>query len=168
MAIGDRGTRPPDFELPRTSTETPVESCPASRGRQRNVVAGVSTRWRSARSAAVSCARCVRNFPEVSSDDVELITVSVDSFFTPPCLGGMRRTSSSPCLADFWPHGRGGESSTAGLLTRTGGLATRGTFRHRQERHRPLVTWSTRSRRRVTIADYQKALGPSWRSAGAP
>src|SRR5262249_60891195 len=64
-------------------------------------------------------------FPELARDDVELLTVSVDSTFV------LRKWSDTEefgfgLLSDFWPHG--GVASLYGVFDADKGLANRGTF----------------------------------------
>jgi mycoredoxin-dependent peroxiredoxin len=64
-------------------------------------------------------------FPEVSREDVELLTVSVDSAFV------LRKWSDTEnfgfgLLSDFWPHG--GVATLYGVFDEDKGVATRGTF----------------------------------------
>ncbi len=65
------------------------------------------------------------DFPEVSRDDVELLTVSVDSTFV------LRKWADAEnfafgLLSDFWPHG--GVATLYGVFDENKGVATRGTF----------------------------------------
>jgi mycoredoxin-dependent peroxiredoxin len=65
------------------------------------------------------------NFPEITSDDVELLTVSVDSTYV------LRKWADAEnfgfaLLSDFWPHG--GVASLYGVFDTDRGLARRGTF----------------------------------------
>jgi peroxiredoxin len=65
------------------------------------------------------------DFPEVTSDDAELLTVSVDSTYV------LRKWSDTEgfrfsLLSDFWPHG--GVASLYGVFDTDKGLAQRGTF----------------------------------------
>jgi mycoredoxin-dependent peroxiredoxin len=64
-------------------------------------------------------------FPEVSREDVELLTVSVDSTFV------LRKWSDTEnfdfgLLSDFWPHG--GVATLYGVFDEDKGVAMRGTF----------------------------------------
>jgi peroxiredoxin len=65
------------------------------------------------------------DFPEITRDDVELLTVSVDSTYS------LRRWSDTEnfgfsLLSDFWPHG--GVANLYGVFDTDKGLARRGTF----------------------------------------
>jgi peroxiredoxin len=65
------------------------------------------------------------DFPEVRRNDVELLTVSVDSTYV------LRKWADTEdfgfgLLSDFWPHG--GVASLYGVFDTDRGLARRGTF----------------------------------------
>jgi mycoredoxin-dependent peroxiredoxin len=64
-------------------------------------------------------------FPEVSRDDVELLTVSVDSVFTHKAWADAEKFGFE-LLSDFWPHG--GVAKAYGVFSDEMGIATRGTF----------------------------------------
>jgi peroxiredoxin len=65
------------------------------------------------------------DFPEAGRDDVELLTVSVDSTYV---LGKWADTENFgfALLSDFWPHGV--VASLYGVFDTDRGLARRGTF----------------------------------------
>jgi alkyl hydroperoxide reductase subunit AhpC len=65
------------------------------------------------------------DFPEVTRDDVELLTVSVDSMFTHRAWADAEHFNFG-LLSDFWPHGDVARSY--GVFDDDRGLATRGTF----------------------------------------
>jgi peroxiredoxin len=65
------------------------------------------------------------DFPEVNRDDVELLTVSVDSTFVLRTWAD-RDGFSFSLLSDFWPHG--GVAKLYGVFDEDKGVATRGTF----------------------------------------
>ncbi len=65
------------------------------------------------------------SFPEVTRDDVELLTVSVDSMFTHRAWADAEHFNFG-LLSDFWPHGDVARSY--GVFDDGRGLATRGTF----------------------------------------
>jgi peroxiredoxin len=93
-------------------------------------------------------------FPEVSRDDVELLTVSVDSVFTHRAWSDAEHYEF-PLLSDFWPHGE--VARAYGVFDENMGIATRGTF---------IIDLNGVVRWRVLnpvpqardIAEYQKAL----------
>ena len=65
------------------------------------------------------------DFPEVNRDDVELLTVSVNSTFVLRTWAD-RDGFSFSLLSDFWPHG--GVAKLYGVFDEDKGVATRGTF----------------------------------------
>ena len=65
------------------------------------------------------------DFPEVTRDDVELLTVSVDSTFVLRTWAD-RDNFSFSLLSDFWPHGD--VAKLYGVFDADKGVATRGTF----------------------------------------
>lgn len=93
-------------------------------------------------------------FPEVTRDDVELLTVSVDSGFTHRAWSD-KEGFGFRLLSDFWPHGA--VAKLYGVFDEGGGVSTRGTF---------IIDKSGTVRWKVVnpipqardIADYQKAL----------
>ena len=65
------------------------------------------------------------DFPEIARDDVELLTVSVDSTFVLRTWAD-RDNFGFSLLSDFWPHG--GVAKLYGVFDEDKGVATRGTF----------------------------------------
>ena len=65
------------------------------------------------------------DFPEVARDDVELLTVSVDSTFVLRTWAD-RDNFDFSLLSDFWPHGD--VAKLYGVFDEDRGVATRGTF----------------------------------------
>ena len=94
------------------------------------------------------------DFPEINRDDVELITVSVDSFFTHRAWADAENFQFS-LLADFWPHGA--VAKQYGVFDEDKGIATRGTFIIDSG---GIVRWTVVNPipQARDIADYQKAL----------
>ena len=94
------------------------------------------------------------DFPEVTREDVELLTVSVDSTFVLRTWGD-RDNFTFRLLSDFWPHGE--VARLYGVFDEDKGVATRGTF---------VIDMTGPLRWQVVnpipqardIADYQKAL----------
>ncbi len=94
------------------------------------------------------------DFPEASRDDVELLTVSVDSSFS-------HRTWSDQegfgfgLLSDFWPHGD--VAKLYGVFDDERGVSTRGTFIIDKS---GVVRWKVVNPipQARDIAEYQKAL----------
>jgi mycoredoxin-dependent peroxiredoxin len=94
------------------------------------------------------------DFPEVTRDDTELLTVSVDSTFV------LRKWSDTEgfqfgLLSDFWPHG--GVASLYGVFDADRGVALRGTFVIDKA---GVVRWKVVNPipEARDIAEYQKAL----------
>jgi peroxiredoxin len=93
-------------------------------------------------------------FPEVNRDDVELLTVSVDSFFSHRAWADAENFQFE-LLADFWPHGA--VAKEYGVFDADRGVALRGTFIIDKE---GVVRWKVVNAipQARDIADYQKAL----------
>lgn len=64
-------------------------------------------------------------FPEAAGEDVELLTVSVDSIFVHK-QWAQEQHYQFGLLSDFWPHG--GVAKAYGVFDDERGIATRGTF----------------------------------------
>ena len=94
------------------------------------------------------------SFPEAEGDDVELLTVSVDSVY-------VHRTWAETegyefgLLSDFWPHGE--VAKAYGVFDDEKGLATRGTFIIDKE---GVVRWKVVNAipQARDLAEYKKAL----------
>ena len=65
------------------------------------------------------------NLNEYVSDDVQVLTVSVDSVYAHK-IWADREGYQFPLLADFWPHG--GVAQAYGVFNEAFGIANRGTF----------------------------------------
>jgi mycoredoxin-dependent peroxiredoxin len=93
-------------------------------------------------------------FPEVTRDDVELLTVSVDSVFTHRAWAD-KENFGFGLLSDFWPHGN--VAKLYGVFDEGKGVATRGTFIIDKS---GVVRWKVANPipQARDIADYQKAL----------
>src|ERR1700734_12209 len=93
-------------------------------------------------------------FPEVSRDDVELLTVSVDSTFTHRAWADAEHYEFG-LLSDFWPHGA--VAKAYGVFDENMGIATRGTFIIDKN---GVVRWRVVNPipQARDIAEYQKAL----------
>jgi mycoredoxin-dependent peroxiredoxin len=93
-------------------------------------------------------------FPETGRDDVELLTVSVDSSYAHRAWSD-QESFGFRLLSDFWPHGE--VARLYGVFDDGRGIATRGTF---------IIDKSGITRWKVVnpipqardIAEYQKAL----------
>jgi peroxiredoxin len=146
----DVGDEAPDFEL-KDQHGTPVRLS-SFRG-QKDVVLVFYPFAFSGVCTGEMCA--MRDeFPEVSRDDVELLTVSVDTGFSLRTWADDQKFSFE-MLSDFWPHGAVAKSY--GVFDEKLGAAIRGTF---------IIDKSGVVRWKVVhpipqardIADYQKAL----------
>ncbi|MFI5925026.1 peroxiredoxin [Micromonospora sp. NPDC051543] len=65
------------------------------------------------------------NLDEYANDDVQVLTVSVDSVYSHK-IWADREGYQFPLLADFWPHG--GVAAAYGVFNDVAGIANRGTF----------------------------------------
>ncbi|WP_433529343.1 peroxiredoxin [Micromonospora sp. CA-263727] len=65
------------------------------------------------------------NLNEYVNDDVQVLTVSVDSVYAHK-IWAEREGYQFPLLADFWPHG--GVAEAYGVFNDVAGIAFRGTF----------------------------------------
>jgi mycoredoxin-dependent peroxiredoxin len=65
------------------------------------------------------------NLPEYANDDVQVLTVSVDTAYSHK-VWAEREGFDFPLLADFWPHG--GVAQAYGVFNDVAGFANRGTF----------------------------------------
>ncbi|MEU0550066.1 peroxiredoxin [Micromonospora sp. NPDC005979] len=65
------------------------------------------------------------NLDEYANDDVQVLTVSVDSVYSHK-IWADREGYQFPMLADFWPHG--GVAALYGVFNDVAGFANRGTF----------------------------------------
>ena len=149
MAV-DVGDQAPDFEL-KDQHGTPVRLS-GFRG-QKNVVLVF---YPLAFSGVCSGELCAMrdDFPEVSGDDVELLTVSVDSRYSHRVWADQEGFNFE-LLSDFWPHGEVARSY--GVFDENLGFATRGTFIIDKN---GVVRWKVVNPvpQAREIADYQKAL----------
>lgn len=94
------------------------------------------------------------SFPEADRDDVEVLTVSVDSVYAHRAWAEAERYGFS-LLSDFWPHG--GVARSYGVFDEEKGLAVRGTFIIDTN---GVVRWKVVNAipQARDVADYQKAL----------
>jgi len=147
IAIGDEA---PDFEL-RDQHGAPVKLS-SFRGAKNVVLVFYPLAFSGVCSSELCALR--EDFPEVNRDDVELITVSVDSVFTHRAWADAENFQFS-LLADFWPHGS--VAQQYGIFDEAKGLATRGTFIIDKG---GIVRWTVVNPipQARDIADYQKAL----------
>jgi mycoredoxin-dependent peroxiredoxin len=149
MAV-EVGEQAPDFEL-KDQHGTPV-SLSGFRGSKNVVLVFYPLAFSGVCSSELCAMR--DDFPEVSRDDVELLTVSVDSTFVLRTWAE-RDHFDFAMLADFWPHG--GVAKAYGVFDDNKGVATRGTFIIDKS---GVVRWKVVNPipQAREIADYQKAL----------
>ena len=149
MAV-DVGDQAPDFEL-KDQHGAPVRLSGLRGGK--NVVLVF---YPLAFSGVCSGELCAMRdeFPEVSGDDVELLTVSVDSVWSHRVWAEAQHFNFA-LLSDFWPHGEVARSY--GVFDENLGFSTRGTFIIDKD---GVVWWKVVNPvpQAREIADYQKAL----------
>jgi peroxiredoxin len=120
MAV-EVGEQAPGFELP-DQHGTPVQLS-SFRGSKNVVLVFYPLAFSGVCTGELCAMR--DEFPEVTRDDVELLTVSVDSTFTHRAWADAEQFSFG-LLSDFWPHGDVAKSY--GIFDEARGIATRGTF----------------------------------------
>lgn len=147
VEIGDEA---PDFELP-DQHGTPVKLS-SFRGKKNVVLVFYPLAFSGVCTGELCAMR--DEFPEVGRDDVELLTVSVDSTFALRAWSDAEQFQFG-LLSDFWPHG--GVAKAYGIFNDERGVATRGTFVIDKE---GVVRWKVVNPipQARDIADYQKAL----------
>ena len=148
VEIGDEA---PDFELP-DQHGTPVKLS-SFRGSKNVVLVFYPLAFSPVCSGELCALR--EDFPEATNrDDVELLTVSVDSMFTHRAWADAEHFQFS-LLADFWPHGA--VAREYGVFDEDRGVALRGTFVIDKA---GIVRWKVVNPipQARDIADYQKAL----------
>jgi peroxiredoxin len=149
MAV-EVGQEAPDFEL-NDQHGTPVRLS-SFRGAKNVVLVFYPLAFSGVCSSELFAMR--DEFPEVSRDDVELLTVSVDSTFTHRAWSDQEHFEFG-LLSDFWPHG--GVAKTYGVFDEDRGIATRGTFIIDKA---GVVQWKVVNPipQARDLGDYQKAL----------
>ncbi len=149
MAI-EVGQAAPDFEL-RDQHGEPVRLS-SFRGSKHVVLVFYPLAFSGVCSGELCALR--DDFPEVSRDDVELLTVSVDSTFVLRTWAD-RDNFQFRLLSDFWPHGE--VAKLYGVFDETKGVATRGTFVIDKT---GIIRWLVVNPipQAREIAEYQKAL----------
>jgi mycoredoxin-dependent peroxiredoxin len=144
------GEQAPDFEL-KDQHGTPVRLSEL-RG-QKNVVLVF---YPLAFSGVCSGELCALrdDFPAVSREDTELLTVSVDSTFTHRAWADQEKFEFG-LLSDFWPHGD--VAKAYGVFDAERGIAVRGTFIIDKQ---GVVAWKVVNPipQARDVADYTKAL----------
>ena len=149
MAV-EVGEEAPDFELP-DQHGTPVKLS-SFRGAKNVVLVFYPLAFSPVCSGELCAMR--EDFPEVSRDDVELLTVSVDHMFAHRAWAEQENFQFG-LLADFWPHGA--VAREYGVFDADRGVALRGTFVIDKA---GIVRWKVVNAipQARDIADYQKAL----------
>ena len=149
MAV-EAGQQAPDFELKDQHGE-PVRLS-SFRGDKNVVLVFYPLAFSGVCSGELSALR--DDFPEVTREDVELLTVSVDSTFVLRTWGD-RDNFTFRLLSDFWPHGE--VARLYGVFDEDKGVATRGTFVIDKT---GTIRWQVVNPipQARDIADYQKAL----------
>ncbi|MGD0554598.1 MAG: peroxiredoxin [Streptosporangiaceae bacterium] len=149
MAV-EVGDEAPDFEL-KDQHGTPVRLS-QFRGAKNVVLVFYPLAFSGVCSGELCAMR--DDFPEVDRDDVELLTVSVDSVFTHRAWADSEHFEFG-LLSDFWPHGD--VAGKYGVFDADKGLAVRGTFVIDKD---GVVRWKVVNPipQARDIAEYQKAL----------
>ena len=149
MAV-EVGQQAPDFEL-KDQHGTPVRLS-GFRGKKNVVLVFYPLAFSGVCTGGLTAMR--DEFPEATRDDVELLTVSVDSGFALRAWSDAESFAFS-LLSDFWPHGDVARSY--GVFDDNRGIATRGTFVIDTD---GVVRWKVVNPvpQARDIADYQKAL----------
>jgi mycoredoxin-dependent peroxiredoxin len=149
MAV-EIGAVAPDFEL-RDQHGTPV-TLAQFRGAKNVVLVFYPLAFSGVCSGELCQMR--DSFPEADRDDVEVLTVSVDSVYVHRAWADAEDFGFG-LLSDFWPHGAVAKSY--GVFDEEKGVATRGTFIIDKT---GVVRWKviTAIPQARDLADYQKAL----------
>lgn len=119
--VPDVGQEAPDFELKDQHGE-PVRLS-AFRGSKNVVLVFYPLAFSGVCTGELCTMR--DEFPELSQDNVELLTVSVDSSFAHRTWSDQEKFGFR-LLSDFWPHGA--VAKLYGVFDETMGVAVRGTF----------------------------------------
>lgn len=149
MAV-EVGQEAPDFEL-RNQHGQPVRLS-SFRGSKNVVLVFYPMAFSGVCSSELYALR--DEFPEVSRDDVELLTVSVDTTYAHRAWAD-RENFEFGLLSDFWPHGA--VAKLYGVFNENRGYANRGTFIIDRS---GVVRWKVLSPtlQARDIAEYQQAL----------
>jgi mycoredoxin-dependent peroxiredoxin len=147
VAVGDKA---PDFEL-KDPHGTPVKLSDL-RGKKNVVLVFYPLAFSGVCTGELCEMR--DSFPEANRDDVEVLTVSVDSVYAHRAWADQEGYEFG-LLSDFWPHGQVAKSY--GVFDDAHGLATRGTFIIDKS---GVVRWKVVNAipQARDLADYQKAL----------
>jgi peroxiredoxin len=149
MAV-EVGQQAPDFEL-KDQHGQPVRLS-SFRGHKKVVLVFYPLAFSGVCSSELCALR--DEFPEATREDVELLTVSVDSTYAQRAWSD-KENFQFELLSDFWPHG--GVAKLYGVFNEDRGLATRGTFIIDKT---GVVRWKVVNPipQARDIAEYQKAL----------
>ncbi len=149
MAV-EVGDQAPDFEL-RDQHGTPVRLS-GFRGAKHVVLVFYPLAFSGVCTSELGAIR--DDFTEVNRDDVEMLTVSVDSTFTHRAWADAEHYEFG-LLSDFWPHGE--VAKLYGVFDSERGIATRGTFIIDKE---GVVRWKVVNPipQARDLAEYSKAL----------
>ena len=147
VEVGDQA---PDFEL-KDQHGTPVRLS-SLRGVKNVVLVFYPLAFSGVCTGELSAIR--DEFPEANRDDVQLLTVSVDSTYALRAWSDAERFEFG-LLSDFWPHGD--VAKLYGVFDSDRGFATRGTFIIDKE---GVVRWKVVNPilQARDLADYSKAL----------
>ena len=149
MAV-EVGDEAPDFEL-KDQHGAPVKLS-SFRGQKNVVLVFYPLAFSSVCSGEMCAMR--DEFPEVTGDDVALLTVSVDSTYSHRVWADQEHFGFE-LLSDFWPHGE--VAKAYGVFDENKGFSIRGTFIIDKN---GVVRWKVvnPTLQARDIADYQKAL----------
>ena len=149
MAV-EVGDQAPDFEL-RDQHGTPVRLS-SLRGAKNVVLVFYPLAFSGVCTTELFAIR--DEFPEVNRDDVEVLTVSVDSSYSHRVWADTEHFNFE-LLSDFWPHGE--VAKLYGVFDSERGIATRGTFIIDKE---GVVRWKVVNPipQARDLAEYSKAL----------
>lgn len=149
MAV-EIGEQAPDFEL-RDQHGTPVRLS-SFRGAKNVVLVFYPLAFSGVCGSELCAMR--DEFPEANRDDVELLTVSVDSTYATRAWSDAEHFNFA-LLSDFWPHGA--VAKQYGVFDENLGIATRGTFIIDKS---GVVRWKVVNPipQARDLAEYQKAL----------
>jgi len=149
MAV-EVGDEAPDFDL-KDQHGTPVKLS-GLRGKKNVVLVFYPLAFSGVCTGELCAMR--DDFPEANRDDVELLTVSVDSAYVLRTWSDAEHYDFA-MLSDFWPHG--GVARTYGVFDEKRGVAVRGTFVIDKN---GVVRWKVVNPipQARDIAEYQKAL----------
>jgi mycoredoxin-dependent peroxiredoxin len=120
MAV-EVGDTAPDFEL-KDQHGSPVKLS-SFRGKKNVVLVFYPLAFSGVCSGELCSIR--DDFPEITGDDVEMLTVSVDSTYSHR-VWAEQENFGFALLSDFWPHGA--VAKLYGVFEENIGIATRGTF----------------------------------------